>query len=404
MTTPTEIGLTSSDMICRNQCEVCGSLTVEAIDLPQLPITDSFCREPKSNPLVGIDQCFLYCQSCGHGQLKNMLLPPILYGKDFCFRTSASATARKGADFFLSVLDEIASERHFRCVLDVGCNDLYLLGLLRDRAEHRVGIDPVWKDCEDAREDKSIYVWGGYVEEMDLGSLPARPDLILCRLTLEHVLEPKRVVKTLLDIGAPDALYLFEVPSLDGLLQRMRFDQVFHQHTHYFSLASFLKMLDVMDGSYVVHRYNYHDWCGLAVAFERREFRRGTSPPTGPTWALGEIQKRYRLFRRQLQISGEVLALYTNGPLYGYGAAQMLPVLGYHMGTDFRELDAVLDDDPAKDGLGYWNLPVKVMLTDHVKDLAEASVMITAVDNVQPIMNKLLERRPLHILYPVNII
>ena len=29
----------------------------------------------------------------------------------------------------------------------------------------------------------------------------------------------------------------------------------------------------------------------------------------------------------------------------------MLPVLGYHMGTDFSELKAVLDDDASKDGI-----------------------------------------------------
>ena len=82
----------------------------------------------------------------------------------------------------------------------------------------------------------------------------------------------------------------------------------------------------------------------------------------------------------------------------------MLPVLAYHMGTDFSQLAAVLDDDLEKDGIGYWNLPVKVMPSNRAQDITEASVLITAVDNVQPIMTKLLATRPKHILYPPPII
>jgi hypothetical protein len=99
-----------------------------------------------------------------------------------------------------------------------------------------------------------------------------------------------------------------------------------------------------------------------------------------------------------------VLAALEDSKIYGYGAAQMLPVLAYHLETDFSQLIAVLDDDPAKDGIGYWNLPVRVLPPSRAPDISEASVVITAIDNVVPIMTKLLANRPRHILCPSFII
>lgn len=387
----------------RERCAVCESQLVAAIDLPKLPLTDSYCSEPVANPLPGIDQRLIYCQSCGHGQLESLVSPLILYGSNYCFRASASATARKGTDFFLSVLDEIEPGRKFRCVLDVGCNDLYLLDRLAPRAEQRIGIDPIWKGRESECTDKSLFLIGDYFEELDLSGLPVKPDIVVCRHTLEHILDPVSVLRTLLEIGSKDTIYLFEFPGFDGLLRRLRFDQVFHQHAHYFTTQSFLKLLDVVGGRYLIHRENFHDWGSTVFAFMRRN-----GPPGDETrlvldtWSLDDIDKRYQLFRKQMTTCCEILDLYSNGPIYGYGASQMLPVLAYHMGTNFSELSAILDDDPSKDGIGYWNLPVGVTLSNRVDDLAESAVLITAIDNVQPIMTKLLVRRPKHILFPFH--
>jgi hypothetical protein len=384
----------------RTKCALCqGPLSV-AIELAGLPITDTYCREAVVNTLAGIDQKLLYCESCGHGQAQVLIAPEVLYGSNYCFRTSASATARKGTEFFLSVLDRVAPGRQFNSVLDLGCNDLFLLDHLKGRAQYRAGIDPVWTGREDERPDKSIQLFGRNFEDVDLSSLPAKPDLIVCRHTLEHIFEPRAVVERLLAAGADDALFLFEVPGFDGLVERMRFDQVFHQHVQYFTLHSFLKLLGFVGGKYVAHQFNYHDWGAMAVAFSKRE---SATSPKAKLWTLAEIQERYALFREQMKTAGKALRFFA-GKLYGYGAAQMLPVLGYHMGTDFSELTAVVDDDPSKDGIGYWNLPVKVISSKCAGDLSDATVLVTAIDNVQPIMTKLLAHRPRHIINPLNVI
>ena len=380
-------------------CVICQAKANPLLDFPKLPLTDSYTRENISNPIMGIDQKLLYCEKCGHGQLEDLIDPVTLYGSNYCFRTSESTTARKGTEFFLSVIDDATRGRKFNCVLDLGCNDLFLLGLLKDKVQHRVGIDPVWRGREDERTDKDIKLFGMNFEDVDLDLLPQKPDLIVCRHTLEHIFEPVKVLQLLMKIASDDAVFIFEVPGFDGLIERIRFDQVFHQHAQYFSLASFLAMLNIVDGKYMFHRTNFHDWGAMAIAFQKQ----GVSQATQEIhWSSADIVRRYSLFQDQMKASGNMLSLNPNSKIYGYGAAQMLPVIGYHMGTDFSELIAVIDDDEAKDGAGYWNLPVKILSSKKVDSLTDATVVITAIDNVKPIALKLLEHRPRHIILPLT--
>jgi hypothetical protein len=206
-----------------------------------------------------------------------------------------------------------------------------------------------------------------------------------------------------MESAAEDALFVFEVPGFDNLINRMRFDQVFHQHLQYFSISSFLRLLQEVGASYLLHRENYHDWGAVAVAFTRASPAKVVQDVT-PRPTLNGIHDRYKLFRNQMQATTDMLKAFAGSTVYGYGAAQMLPVLGYHMATDFGQLTAVLDDDPEKEGIRYWNLPVKIIPSSKALDIAESSVFITAVDNVQPIMTKLLANRPRHIFFPLHII
>ena len=390
----------------RDCCAVCGSNQLEvAIDLPGLPLTARYSEEKMDGSREGIDQWLLLCNECGHAQLAEQVNPDILYGDTYGFRTSVSATARHGTDFFLSTLDEIAPGRRFKCVVDLGCNDLYLLERLQGRADVRIGIDPVWALKENQVGDKNITVIGAAIEDVDLGSvLETPPDLVVCRHTLEHIYEPRAILQQLFAAAAKRALFLFEVPGFEAVVRRHRFDQVFHQHLHYFTLASFQRLIEEAGGVYMSSWENYHDWGALLVAFAKRANPQESKEKASSVFDVPTIRERYVIFRRQLSTTNEVLKSLEGTTVYGYGAAQMLPVLAYHLDNDLSLLTAVLDDDPAKDGLYYWNLPLVIRHTAGVTDLEAASVFITAVDNVKPILNKLLVRRPRHIIYPFHII
>ena len=65
------------------------------------------------------------------------------------------------------------------------------------------------------------------------------------------------------------------MPNFDTLVQRCRFDQVFHDHAHYFTERSLAKLLSNAGAEYVGHVEDYHNWGSIAVAF--RKNRSGNS-------------------------------------------------------------------------------------------------------------------------------
>ena len=189
---------------------------------------------------------------------------------------------------------------------------------------------------------------------------------------------------------------------MDVLLDRFRIDQIFHQHLQYFSLTSLTRLIEEVGGYLVDYAYNYHDWGALVVAFRKG---RKSHCKISHFFSTDEakIHSTFKVFQNKMFASQKTMKALA-GPIYGYGAAQMLPVIAYHLKTDLSELKAVLDDDPQKDGLTYSNLPVKIMTPDKANDFDESSVLLTAIDNASPILKKLLCKRPRRIIYPMNII
>lgn len=383
----------------RTACAVCGSSSLGTIaELPHLPLTALFVPPGEPTPNVPtFDQALLFCPACGHAQLRHTVPPEQLYDTTYSFRTSLSGTARRGTRWFLDGLDEVAADRRFNCAMDVGCNDLHLLTELGGRASRRIGVDPLWRGREEDVAADGIEVIGATVEELTVKDVPARPDLIVCRHTLEHVPEPRSLFARLTELAAPDALFVFELPSFEPLVERLRFDQVFHQHLHLFSRASLARLAAGAGLRPVQWRLNYHDWGALWVTLERGP---ASSTETLP-FDLAAVQRRWQRFAEQTAAMGRLLEELRGEPAVGYGAAQMLPVIAYHLGTDLGLLDAVIDDDPAKDGWRYANLPLTIRSMPVPDD---AVVVLTAVDNAAPILTRLLADPPRRIIYPLAVI
>src|SRR5213594_3477736 len=104
------------------------------IDLPALPLTGLFSMDRVHEPALGIDQSLLVCPDCGHGQLGVQVAAERLYGQSYGYRTAESPAAQRGVAQFVAGLDRLLPGQTFACALDVGCNDLYLLGQLENRA------------------------------------------------------------------------------------------------------------------------------------------------------------------------------------------------------------------------------------------------------------------------------
>jgi cyclopropane-fatty-acyl-phospholipid synthase len=368
--------------------------------LPGLPLTERF--GPFNAGLnLAFDQELLISLPTGHVQLRNQIDPKILYGDmDYSFRTGGSDKSRKGVDFFLEYLGKLTFGRSFSSAVDVGGNDLFVARGITKLANNRAVVDPICAPIDGQIID-GIKVFGRFVEEIDFSVDLQRPDLILCRHTLEHIANPREVIEQWFRQCNPDCLYVVEIPCFENLAESLRFDAIFHQHVHYFDLDSFRYLIWECGGEYLGHTFNHQGSCGgaLLVAFRRAKAKQA-KPHIDLAARISRFEYRISLYKNQMAVMRGFLDALPK-PVYGYGASLMLATLGYHLQTDFSFLECILDDDLSRDGATYENIPVTVKHTATVSPAAHSSYLITSLENIRPIYRRILELSPRRILVPL---
>lgn len=369
-------------------------------DLPRLPLTECIGKSKDASRFC-YDQELVIDSRTGHVQLKYQIDPKILYQKkSYSFRTGLSSSARHGVSSFLEFLRKLSGGKIFSSIVDIGGNDLYLAKHLKSYGNQVAVVDPVCEEYDGQIIDE-ITVIGQLIEHVDLSNDIQKPDLVVCRHTLEHISNPKKLIRQCFEQCTSDCLYVVEVPCFDSLVEALRFDAIFHQHYHYFSLETLKKLVWNCGGEYLDHAYNYQGSCGgvIVIAFRKADSHLSEPPAINVERKIKYLKDRIIMFTQQMNLMSKALAEMPE-PVYGYGAGLMLATYAYHLDTDFSNLVCILDDDPSKDGMTYENVPVIVRYTEKANPPVDGSYIITSLENIRPIYQRIQVLRPRRVLLP----
>ena len=371
-------------------------LTVFA--LPQLPLTEAF--GPYEPQFPAYDQELVISMGTGHVQLRYQVDPAALYSLDsYGFRSGNVSKSSKELVLLQSFISSCLQGRTARHVLEIGGNDLTFAKLMLPSARTYAACDPLLV-LDDGLEIDGISIIGTMIEDAIHSDRFQQPDLLIARHTLEHIANPRKTLQELLEVSAEDCLFVFEVPSLKHLVEAQRFDAVFHQHYHYFDMDSIRRLIWEVGGEYVGHQYNFQGSNGGSLMFA---FRRGQSSTLPPSVDIAAkvlwLNERISLFTSQMEIAGTLLDQLP-GPVFGFGAGHMLATLDYHLGHRLDRLVCVLDDDPNKDGFEYRNVNVAVRATPVFSPPEQSSYVITSMENVRSIYQRIQSLNPRRILVP----
>ena len=269
---------------------------------------------------------------------------------------------------------------------------------MKDRADKIIGIDPILEESEDGLGEEKLTVIGDFIENVDLSQIDLNDSLIICSHTLEHVENPKEMLSNLFQHATPSTLFFFQFPGLDGLLENLRFDQIFHQHLNYFSCYSFNYLLKSL-GSHIINSDTNPHWGSLLFAFRKGEVEHheNFSKPDKK-----QIAERHAIFKQRMESLSLFLQSLKGEKIVGYGAALTLPVLAYHLSDDFSGLPCIFDDDEGKENLFYINLPVPIKNSKDMGNIKDDTVFITAIDNTRKILSKVIPLQPKRIVTVMN--
>jgi hypothetical protein len=370
---------------------------VSIIKLPKYPLTEQFGRF--NNKFPKFKQELMISKSSGHVQLKYIIDQKYLYSpKNYKYRTKISHSTTHALKAFIFFFKQKHKGR-IKSILDVGGNDNYIINQISKRNTKKYVIDPVGKKNKDG-----VIVINKFLENVNLASDIIQPDVVICRHTLEHIPDPKKFLKKLFNECSDDCNYIFEVPSLERMIESQRFDAIMHQHISYFSVKSLKILIKKCGGVMTAHEIFDKGSCGGSILFSFKKEKNHKKKDINLN--RHQFQKDYKNIKKKISIFLnnmtilEQLINSSNKQVIGYGAGLMLATYLYFLKIKHKKIKFILDDDISKHNMGYQNINIKIKYSKKIKLQKKENYLVTSLENKKVLIDKILTLDPNNIFFP----
>jgi hypothetical protein len=237
--------------------------------------------------------------------------------------------------------------------VDIGSNDGTLLENFL-KAGHRVhGVEPTdVGHLASARGVRTTIQFFGHQAVQRVLAESGKARLVTATNVFAHIDKIHDIVTNIIDLLAPDGVFISESHYLMSLLETLQYDTIYHEHLRYYSLHS-LQYLLQSHGLEVIHARRIPTHGGSIRVYAARK---GTHPvrPTvqavlNEEKAAGPLPEQLKVFRdRMVRSKLELYSLLhdikkSGGRVYGIGAPSRASTLINYVGLDEEILDCVLE-------------------------------------------------------------
>lgn len=258
------------------ECRICRSSLIKFLSLGSMPLANSFLskegmdKEEKTFPL---EACF--CNKCKLVQLSYVVDPEIMF-RNYVYVSSTTKTFQQ---HFRKMAGEIAKEFGLdknSLAVDIGSNDGILLKPFKEIGMQTIGIEPAANIAKIAEQNGietiNDFFSGSVVKEII--EKKGNADVITATNVFAHISDINSMVENVKALLKKDGIFVIEVQYLMDTIEKMNFDNIYHEHLYYYtltSLANFFKKhsMEVFD----VKRVDSHGG-SLRVFIKRAEDKR----------------------------------------------------------------------------------------------------------------------------------
>jgi SAM-dependent methyltransferase len=225
-------------------CRHCGKeLHHVFIDLFNSPPSNSFLTfDELSKPEVLYPLKILVCDNCFLVQIDEYKKSDEIFNSEYAYFSSYSTSWLKHSKEYVDMITERLQLNGNSLVIEIACNDGYLLQYFQEKAIRCLGIEPSLSTARVARE-KGIQVMGCFFEA-NMASDLEKADLIIGNNVLAHVPDINNFVMGLKIALNQDGTITMEFPHLLNLIKYDQFDTIYHEHYSYFSLMTVQKIFE----------------------------------------------------------------------------------------------------------------------------------------------------------------
>lgn len=366
------------------KCALCGS--------DNLFVYSTLFESPLANNLFDNDKAsesaskfplgLAQCNECDHVQLSFAVNPEKLF-TNYSYKTGFSTAFRM---HFQQYADNVAEKYLSNAVksncniLDVGCNDGYLLDAFNAIGfTNTFGVEPAKNLYVELREKHKVFNSFFDLDFVKENKLEDSFDVITANNVFAHTRNLSGFARAASYSLKENGVFIFEVQYLKSLLEDNLFDMIYHEHTSYHHLSPLLKILpkynlNVFDAEIVpTHGGSIRVFCSKAETKKSQsllnllsnESKLSTTEKT-----RAEIKEFYSRVCNLISIfSSEVKKSQENGILlWGYTApAKATTWLASLHPTLRQNIQFVIDDSPLKQGMYIPGTSIPIYSSSFVK-------------------------------------
>lgn len=359
------------------ECLACGNKElVPTLDLGNQPLANNFRRKELTDGELCYPLAINRCSHCNHLQLTHAVDPAIIY-THYLYVSGTSQDYRDYMKWFAGFVRE--EFRHWASsVLDIGCNDGTQLDFLKQQQFQTYGVDPA--ENLHPLSSKNHNVICGFWDEDSAGKFGRDFDAIIAQNSFAHNPNPLTWLQLAKEYLRSDGKIFIQTSQADMVLNG-EFDTIYHEHISFYNARS-MQLLAERAGLYLVdvvkppiHGTSYIFVLAKQPANEYRvanilsveETAGLQSAETYTQWSKGVDNLLTRLLDQITEYRG------FGYRTIGYGAAAKGMTL---LNASKIQLDAVVDDNPLKQGLFCPGTSIPVVSGNYIAEIPANDLVV----------------------------
>jgi dTDP-4-dehydrorhamnose 3,5-epimerase-like enzyme/SAM-dependent methyltransferase len=370
--------------IYKFNCRCCGSKKLKrALSLGYQPLANNLLEniddKTKVYPLE-----LNVCEECFNCQLSVVINSDEMFS-NYLYQSSTTQSFRE--HFILAAKKYISDFKldTNSYIIDVGSNDGVGLKPFLDLGFSNIqGIEPA-KNLADIANKNGIKTFHGYLDEKALNPIKNGADLFLASNVFAHADDLKSMAESMKRLIKPEGKIIIEVQYLLNTIKDLTFDNIYHEHTNYWSLTTLNRFFENLELKiFDVEEINTHGGSIRVYISKEKDIEIKNSVnellEKEEKFGLKEISTYLDFGKKVENLKKEVVKNLKNLKkkylnIVGYGApAKASTTLNYF--NIKEEIEFIVEDNPLKHGKFIPGVNISIVSKKKIKDKNSAILVL----------------------------
>ena len=336
-------------------CQICGNERLETVlSLGYMPPVNQMVlvgEVPRQLPWF--PTTLLYCGNCELVQLGLAVDPVIIFPPEYPYTSGTTKLLRDNFAELYAESSKMLALGSDDLIIDIGSNDGTLIAHFQKGGHRVLGIEPT--NVSKIANERGIPTLKRYFSAevaQEVRERHGAAKVVTAANCFAHIEDVHAIVAGIIEMLAPEGVFISESHYLIGLLDRVQYDTIYHEHQRYYSVGS-LKYLLHMHGLEVFHARHIPSHGGSIRVYAARQGTRVVQPSVKQMLDNEPhdeaMRRRLAAFRNEVMLS-KLRLLSTirdvkekGGRIVGISAPSRAATLVNYVGLDEAIIDYVCE-------------------------------------------------------------